>query len=69
MLTDTHLHCHAAAVSNSPSTSQIEKPPSAEEIARRVLAIRASWDLQERITRRRVGEKRLSELLSLLQAA
>lgn len=67
MLTDTHTPI--ASVSNSPATSHDENVPSADEIARRVLAIRASWDLNERISRRRVGEKRLSELLNLLHAA
>jgi len=58
-----------ASVSTSNEMSQNETAPSADEIARRVLAIRASWGLRERISRRRVGEQRLSELLDLLHAA
>jgi hypothetical protein len=65
MLTETTK----ASVSTSNDVSQNATAPSADEIARRVLAIRASWDLQERISRRRVGEKRLNELLGLLHAA
>lgn len=67
MLTETtnHMPC----VSNLSPMSHDETVPNAEEIARRVLAIRAGWDLRERISRRRVGQKRLNELLNLLQAA
>lgn len=53
-------------ISNPVASSQFESVPSAEEIANRVMAIRSKWDLNERIARRRVAEKRFAELLSAL---
>ena len=40
--------------------------PSPEEVYRRVREIRASWDLQERIARRREAQNRFENLVEAL---
>lgn len=40
--------------------------PSAEEVQRRVMEIRASWDLKERIARRREARDRFENLVEAL---
>ncbi len=54
------------AVSNFVSHN--ETAPSDAEIASRVLAIRSSWDVNERLARRRAAEQRFEKLLDALQA-
>lgn len=47
--------------------SSVETTPPDEEVARRVLKIRASWDLNERLRRREMAEERFEALLEALQ--
>lgn len=46
--------------------AQIETLPSDTEISARVLQIRQSWDLNERIERRDEAERRFSDLINTL---
>lgn len=48
---------------------QVETLISDQEISRRLLSIRSSWTVAERIERRREAERRFSELLNALTAA
>jgi hypothetical protein len=43
--------------------------PSQEEIERRILAVRSSWGLQERILRRHAAEERFERLVETLSSA
>ena len=56
-------------VALSNAASQNETYLSDAEIASRVLAIRSSWDISERIQRRRVATERFEKLLDVLQNA
>ena len=65
MLTATTANCFPT-VSNPVASSQLERMPSASEIADRVMAIRSKWDLSERIARRRMAEQRFADLLDAI---
>ncbi|QDS92538.1 hypothetical protein FF011L_12850 [Roseimaritima multifibrata] len=54
-------------VANSNRRSQNETVLSDIEIAARVLAIRSSWDVNERLQRRRAADERFENLLDALQ--
>ncbi|QDT02816.1 hypothetical protein K227x_11940 [Rubripirellula lacrimiformis] len=59
-------------VSENTTTAQIETLPSDAEISRRVLQIRSSWSLSERVERRHEADRRfetLIEQLSICEAA
>ena len=42
--------------------------PTPKEITRRMLEVRASWNVQERVRRRREARERFEELMSSLSA-
>lgn len=46
-----------------------EGTPSPKEISRRILEVRASWDVKERVRRRHQARARFSELMSNLAGA
>lgn len=46
-----------------------QEAPSQEEIERRILAVRSSWGLQERILRRHAAEERFERLVETLSSA
>lgn len=46
-----------------------EGTPSPKEISRRILEVRASWDVQERIERRRDARDRFVQLMSRLDSS
>ncbi len=53
-------------VAKSTSSAQIETLPSDLEISQRVLRIRSSWSISERIRRRHEAEQRFADLLDQL---
>lgn len=53
-------------VAEMNTASQNETLPSDIEISRRVMAIRSSWTVNERIERRRVADERFENLLDAL---
>lgn len=63
--TQTQNATNRVAISNR--RSQNETAPSDIEIAARVLAIRSSWDVNERLQRRRAADERFENLLDALQ--
>lgn len=54
------------AVLDTTLAAQNETPVSDIEISRRVLKIRASWSLGERLRRRREAETRFADLVAAL---
>ena len=54
------------SVSNSIRAAHIETLPSDLEISRRVLQIRSSWTVGERVRRRREAEQRFADLVDNL---
>jgi hypothetical protein len=56
-------------LSETTAKAQSSVPRSDAEIARRVLEIRSSWDLNERIARRAEADRRFNELLDALTSA
>lgn len=50
-------------VAKTTSSAQNETLPSDLEISKRVLRIRSSWSVSERIRRRREAEQRFADLL------
>lgn len=53
-------------ISKINAQTQIETLPSDAEISRRVLQIRSSWSIRERIQRRHEAENRFADLLEKL---
>lgn len=53
-------------VAEMNTASQNETLPSDVEISRRVMAIRSSWTVNERIERRRAADERFENLLDAL---
>lgn len=53
-------------VAEMNTVSQNETLPSDIEISRRVMAIRSSWTVNERIERRRAADERFENLLDAL---
>ena len=49
-------------------TTACNAAPTSKEITRRMLEVRASWNVQERIRRRHEARERFEELLSSLAA-
>lgn len=56
-----------STVAMSNTVSHNETLPTDAEIASRVLAIRSSWDVRERMQRRRIANERFEKLLDVLQ--
>ena len=50
-------------VSDAPAAAHNETLPSDAEISRRVLRIRSTWSVEERVQRRREAEQRFADLL------
>ncbi len=50
-------------VSDASPVAHNETLPSDAEISRRVLRIRSTWSVQERVERRREAEQRFADLL------
>jgi len=55
-------------VSMISTASQNETAPSDAEITRRVMRIRSSWSVAERLRRRREADDRFADLLDALSA-
>ena len=71
MLAATTPRIHEAyrQVESRNRSTQNETTVSDEEISRRLLAIRSSWSVAERMERRREADRRFAELLNKLTAA
>lgn len=67
--TTPSLHQTSHQVESRNRSAQNETTVSDEEISKRLLSIRSSWSVAERMERRREAERRFAELLDKLTAA
>jgi len=66
MLTATYQPITETTKNVPVAVSQSETPLSDSEIMDRVMKIRSSWSVQERVERRRVADRRFADLIDAL---
>jgi hypothetical protein len=61
LMTHPNHHVHTPVVSGSP---EVELSP--DEVSRRILEVRSSWNVRERMVRRRAAADRFEDLVAVL---